>query len=135
MDNKLLINHIKHINFKMASAFGSLVNADYPYVFKGLQQSQVPKYSETLQIKRLFGDDVQKGFKAAYKATIEALKDKDINFLKQNLENILTNNITLQDVQLINENSPIEINLYNLFCVLESQFVLTENNTKIMPFG
>lgn len=98
MNTKMFIKHFKNIYFRGVSSFGTLPNVNYPYVFKGLLQNQVPHYSSLNEIKRMFGNDVEEGFKAAYKNIVEALKDKDSNFLNANLENTLTRNIKLQDV-------------------------------------
>lgn len=44
-------------------------------------------------MKQLFGNDIQERLKTTYLSVLKALKNKNIDFLKANLEDLLTKNI------------------------------------------
>jgi hypothetical protein len=66
--------------------FASFASVAYPYIFKGLKSSHNKKsFEQSTFIEAAFGNKVVEGFKESYLATLEALKDKDMPFLTNNM--------------------------------------------------
>lgn len=76
---------------------------NFPYVFGGIIASnqKINSFGSSI-VKTLFGQDLGQGLEMAYRGVLEAIADKDIEYLNSNLEQNLTKTISIPDCRVVN---------------------------------
>lgn len=70
----------------------------------------------------MFGADTLSGFVTAYRNVIGAFEDRDLAFLKKNLEPSLMRGIVIPDTQVVNEDSPVQVTVVDCAHILGAPF-------------